>query len=117
MDVLGCRKPSARIKKGANYSNLGSTKSNWQCGKSRIRTNGCEIRNVSGGRIGKTRNYLGELGIRLTNREVYNYFKDCNVAESRKLADIVGGALPNHRIYGRFGRVGKWDFSRKIPIS
>ena len=35
------------------------------------------------------RNDLEALGRRLTNREIYNYFKECIVAKSNKMAEII----------------------------
>ena len=43
------------------------------------------------GWLGQKRNDLKVTGRHLTNREVYNYFKDCIVVKSHKIGEVVGG--------------------------
>ena len=49
-----------------------------------------------------------ESGRGLTNREIYNYFKDCSIDEGKpQIGGCYSKTLANRRVYGRFEGGGK----------
>ena len=51
----------------------------------------------------------------LTNREVYNYFKDCSIVESRKLSGVFGKNCLSLRFMGDLIGPDREVFQEKSP--
>ena len=75
-------------RRGADISRRESIGRNVESNLSRIRT---RLRNPEGGWdwLGKKRMGLKSMGRHIENREMYMYLKDCRIAESRKLRDVI----------------------------
>ena len=70
---------------------------------------------MSGGCLGETRNDLKASGRQLTNRSIYNYFKECIIVKSHKLAEIIRKHCVTVEFTGDLEESVSGIFCEKIP--
>ena len=63
----------------------------------------------------KKRNDRKELGLRLTNREIYNYFKDCRIVKYHKSAEIIRKNCLTIKFMGELKESLSDIFRAKLP--